>query len=194
MLRAYVVIVFFALLGCSKVHETVDVSEATDSEIGFDTSLSPRDSSVPDALVPSDGSVLPTDGGVPTLDGAVDAEVDARVLIDVCDNPDDLAGLADLGTNIGALLQEQGVPCFLQSMGGPQFAMCIADALSDTLTPDCALCVGQQADCLVSNCLTNCIADQGGGDCLACVCNAGCVDAFADCSGVDFGLFSCPDA
>ncbi len=180
-----------ALGACSEVHEKPfdpDSGGERDAAIFSDGAVVDA-ATVGDASVLIDASVV---DAVVSPDAALDAKVDARVLIDVCDNPDDLAGLTELGGRFNQILQEQGIPCFIASMGGPGFAMCIADALGDYLSGDCALCVGQQANCLVSNCLDRCVTDQGGQVCLDCVCDAGCVENFATCSGVDFGLFECP--
>lgn len=186
-----------AIIACSEVHEgdlgpgVGDASGETGLGVVEDGSVH-KDAGVRDAREFMDTAVVGPDAA-PVDDAGADAQPDARVLVDVCDNPEDQAGLLELGNNFQSILQQQGIPCFIQSMGGPVFAMCIANALGEYVSEDCALCVGEQADCLVSNCLDSCLADQGGDACVACVCKAGCAENFKTCSGVDFGLFDCPE-
>jgi len=99
--------------------------------------------------------------------------------------------------NLGACANEHDLPilneadevalvqtCVLNSEC-PQ-PTCYGDCFEQELgiSADCADCYGELAACGLQRCIQRCLADQGGGDCLACL-DQFCMTAFEACAGIE---------
>ena len=98
-------------------------------------------------------------------------------------------GDACVGGSDSAILETQDVSaaaltCALGCIG--QDEGCVEKCVweSTGLSTGCAQCVGELANCGLSNCVAQCAADPGAADCLACQQESGCFTAFEECAGV----------
>jgi len=73
-----------------------------------------------------------------------------------------------------------GSKCFLAGDKKACVAECIASDVG--LSPDCAACYAATTACVMASCVTACI--DGGDDCIQCMADNGCQDAFPECSGL----------
>ncbi|MBX3251772.1 MAG: hypothetical protein KF901_31630 [Myxococcales bacterium] len=128
-----------------------------------------------------------------------DAGVDSGMAGGACTNPSDGPAImrADYGPmmdkSVANIATEQGTACALGGSTGDALQSCTRDAIVEqtemAVSSGCADCFALSVRCSVENCISVCVADPTGTECIACRCgdNAAmedCDQAFRDCSGV----------
>ena len=99
-----------------------------------------------------------------------------------CANASDLAVL-DAGKET---IDEAAKDCTLNCLGDPDLAGCAVPCVAEQtgLSHDCAACFVGVLDCMIDQCLPECVADPEGPECLQCTEDEGCLSDFDACSGL----------
>ena len=96
-----------------------------------------------------------------------------------CENGDDLSALMEQEHEVYSVSSDCAMGCIGQDASCNSACIGMQLGISDA----CADCFGQQVDCLIQNCLGQCVTDPESEACLACQ-NEHCMWAFCECAGM----------
>jgi|GEM_PF-6325755 len=127
---------------------------------------------------------VPAEDTVDSIDAPVDTEIAETTEegggAGACNNSADLAiiGSADV--------QGASRNCGFTCISNPNFRQCVRDCLVDAthLSTECADCYAGIAECTKDHCMLQCATNPDSTTCRQCLQDAGCIDAFLNCSGL----------